>query len=179
MKALANSLQRRDRQPRMDHNRIDGEGFGPQECTALNLKALEWAEAGKKGVMIAPGRWLSSGAYRASSTEFYVCTGCAARNRALQGISLEYGVSPSIDTLQGYSLVGTLVHAPLSVLKGGIRVLTMESVLTTKGTGVSSVPSDSPDDYHTVKDVAKKAHYYERAKRNELSLRLFPFSGSH
>jgi leucyl-tRNA synthetase len=37
----------------------------------------------------------------------------------------------------------------------------MESVLPTKGTGVvTSVPSDSPDDYATIMDLAKKAEYY-------------------
>jgi len=37
----------------------------------------------------------------------------------------------------------------------------METVLATKGTGVvTSVPSDSPDDYATVTDLAKKAAYY-------------------
>jgi leucyl-tRNA synthetase len=37
----------------------------------------------------------------------------------------------------------------------------METVLASKGTGVvTSVPSDSPDDYATVTDLAKKAAYY-------------------
>jgi leucyl-tRNA synthetase len=37
----------------------------------------------------------------------------------------------------------------------------METVLATKGTGVvTSVPSDSPDDFATVTDLAKKAAYY-------------------
>jgi leucyl-tRNA synthetase len=37
----------------------------------------------------------------------------------------------------------------------------METVLASKGTGVvTSVPSDSPDDFATVTDLAKKAAYY-------------------
>lgn len=37
----------------------------------------------------------------------------------------------------------------------------MDSVLPTKGTGVvTSVPSDSPDDYATMADLAKKSEYY-------------------
>ena len=48
-------------------------------------------------------------------------------------------------------MVGTLVNAPLSVHKEGVRILPMESVKASKGTGVvTSVPSDSPDDYATV-----------------------------
>jgi leucyl-tRNA synthetase len=38
----------------------------------------------------------------------------------------------------------------------------METVLASKGTGVvTSVPSDSPDDFATVTDLSKKAAYYE------------------
>jgi leucyl-tRNA synthetase len=37
----------------------------------------------------------------------------------------------------------------------------MESVLATKGTGVvTSVPSDSPDDYAMITELAKKAEFY-------------------
>ena len=37
----------------------------------------------------------------------------------------------------------------------------METVLASKGTGVvTSVPSDSPDDFATVTDLARKAAYY-------------------
>lgn len=42
-----------------------------------------------------------------------------------------------------------------------MRILLMETVKATKGTGVvTSVPSDSPDDYATVTDLAKKAESY-------------------
>ena len=63
--------------------------------------------------------------------------------------------------LPGSAMIGTLVNAPLSVHTKGVRVLPMESVLPTKGTGVvTSVPSDSPDDYVTLRDLAKKPDYY-------------------
>lgn len=43
-----------------------------------------------------------------------------------------------------------------------VYVLPMESVLATKGTGVvTSVPSDSPDDYATLMDLRKKCEYYK------------------
>jgi leucyl-tRNA synthetase len=41
----------------------------------------------------------------------------------------------------------------------------MEGVLATKGTGVvTSVPSDSPDDYVTMMDLMKKPAYYHVQK---------------
>lgn len=41
----------------------------------------------------------------------------------------------------------------------------METVKATKGTGVvTCVPSDSPDDYITTKDLANKPEYYGIAK---------------
>lgn len=80
---------------------------------------------------------------------------------AFQGIFPERGVYKSVATVLGSVLVGSLVYAPLSVHTAGVRVLPMETVLATKGTGVvTSVPSDSPDDYATVTDLAKKADYY-------------------
>ncbi|PUU78530.1 hypothetical protein B9Z19DRAFT_1083939 [Tuber borchii] len=190
----------KDGQPCMDHDRSDGEGLGPQEYTAIKLKVLEWAEEGKKEVagnlpegaevfLVAAtlrpetmygqtccfvGPKISYGVYQVSPTEFYVCTERAARNMAFQGVFPERGVFPSVGTLQGQSLIGTLVHAPLSVHKDGVRVLPMESVLATKGTGVvTSVPSDSPDDYATVKDLAKKADYY-KIKKEWAELEITP-----
>lgn len=60
----------------------------------------------------------------------------------------------------GKDFVGTTIKAPLSQYPE-VRILPMETVLASKGTGVvTSVPSDSPDDFATVKDLAKKAAYY-------------------
>lgn len=93
---------------------------------------------------------------------------------AFQGIFPERGVYPSIGVIHGQSLVGALVHAPLSVHKSGVRVLPMETVLATKGTGVvTSVPSDSPDDYATVTDLAKKADFY-KIKKEWAELEIVP-----
>ncbi|CUS12596.1 unnamed protein product [Tuber aestivum] len=190
----------KDGQPCMDHDRSDGEGVGPQEYTAIKLKVLEWTEEGRKelagklpesaevflvAATLRPetmygqtccfvGPKISYGVYQVSPTQFYVCTERAARNMAFQGVFSERGVFLSVGTLQGQSLIGTLVHAPLSVHKDGVRVLPMESVLATKGTGVvTSVPSDSPDDYATVKDLSKKAEYY-KIKKEWADLEIIP-----
>lgn len=106
--------------------------------------------------------------FKVSETDYYVLTKRAAWNMAFQGLFFNSDNLPKskdeleqVCELSGASMVGTLVNAPLSKHTQGIRVLPMESVLPTKGTGVvTSVPSDSPDDFATVRELAKKAQYY-------------------
>ena len=114
------------------------------------------------------GPKINYGVFKVSSSEYYVVTKRAAWNMAFQGtffksdhFAQDASELPAVLELTGAEVVGTLVHAPLSIHKDGVRILPMESVLPSKGTGVvTSVPSDSPDDYATVMDLAKKAEYY-------------------
>jgi leucyl-tRNA synthetase len=113
---------------------------------------------------------LTYGLYKISDDTYYIMMDRAARNMSFQGIFPEQGVFPNdnpkvVAAMPGSSVIGTLVNAPFSVYKDGVRILPMESVLADKGTGVvTSVPSDSPDDYATVMDLAKKAEYYKIKK---------------
>jgi leucyl-tRNA synthetase len=177
----------KDGQPCMDHDRSEGEAVGPQEYTALKLRVKEWSPEGEKAikgkvpegadVFFVPatlrpetmygqtccfvGPKITYGVFKVSEKEYYVITDRAARNMAYQGIFPQNGVYEKVAEILGSACVGTLVNAPLSVHKEGVRILPMESVLPTKGTGVvTSVPSDSPDDFATVTDLAKKAEYY-------------------
>lgn len=177
----------KDGQPCMDHDRSEGEAVGPQEYTALKLKVLEWAPEAKKAVAdklpqgadaffvpatLRPetmygqnccfvGPKITYGVYKVSEKEYYIITERAARNMAYQGVFPVNGVYEKIAEVIGADCVGTLVNAPLSVHNEGVRILPMDSVLPTKGTGVvTCVPSDSPDDFATVTDLAKKAEYY-------------------
>lgn len=181
----------KDGQPCMDHDRSEGEAVGPQEYTALKLKVKEWAPDAEKAikgkvpadadVFFVPatlrpetmygqtccfvGPKITYGVFKVSEKEFYVITDRAARNMAFQGIFPKNGVYEKVAEVLGADCVGTLVNAPLSIHTEGVRILPMETVLPTKGTGVvTSVPSDSPDDYITVKDLAKKADYYKIKK---------------
>ena len=114
------------------------------------------------------GPKISYGVFKASEKNYFVVTKRAAWNMAFQGVFFDgeqfprnISELPPAFELTGSDLVGTLVNAPLSIHAQGVRVLPMDSVLPTKGTGVvTSVPSDSPDDYATVTDLAKKADYY-------------------
>ncbi|KAK4667545.1 cytosolic leucyl tRNA synthetase [Podospora pseudopauciseta] len=189
----------KDGQPCMDHDRSEGEGVLPQEYTALKLKVVEWAPKAAEAVKgkipedakvyLVPatlraetmygqtccfvGPSITYGLYKASDKEYFVITERAARNMAYQGIFEKEGVPEKAADVLGSDLIGTVVNAPLSFHKE-VRVLPMESVLATKGTGVvTSVPSDSPDDYAMVTELAKKADFYG-IKKEWAELEIIP-----
>lgn len=114
------------------------------------------------------GPKINYGIFKVSELEYFVATKRAAWNMAFQGKFYNVDHFPRdqnelqpVIELPGSAFVGTLVNAPLSFHTEGVRILPMDSVLATKGTGVvTCVPSDSPDDYATVRDLAKKADFY-------------------
>ncbi|CEP16505.1 hypothetical protein [Parasitella parasitica] len=178
-----------DGQPCMDHDRSSGEAVGPQDYTAIKMKVLDWSAKaqeklaeysdklkGKNVFLVAAtlrpetmygqtncfvGTHITYGIYNINETDAYLCTERAIRNMSMQKIFADG--STTIDKLaeiQGEDVVGTQIHAPLSNYPG-VYVLPMENVLATKGTGVvTSVPSDSPDDFATLTDLQKKPDYY-------------------
>jgi len=176
----------KDGQACMDHDRSDGEGVGVQEYTALKLRVKEWASAAQHKVASIPktanvyfvpatlrpetmygqtccfvGPKITYGIYQASEADYYFLSERAARNMSFQSLFKAWGSFLKVAELQGSEVVGTLVDAPLSTHKDGIRILPMETVKASKGTGVvTCVPSDSPDDYATIIDLIKKADYY-------------------
>ncbi|KAG0084434.1 cytosolic leucyl tRNA synthetase [Podila epicladia] len=179
----------KDGQPCMDHDRSSGEGVGPQDYTCIKLKVVEFspetqtALAGNKDIegkaifMVAAtlrpetmygqtncfvGVDIKYGIFKThKSDELFLMTERAARNMAFQNLSPSNGEVSKVADLVGRQLIGTQVKAPLSTYPS-VYVLPMDGVLATKGTGVvTSVPSDSPDDYATVMDLKKKPDYYK------------------
>ena len=177
----------KDGQPCLDHDRSEGEGVTVQEYTAMKLQVKEWSSSASRKlsgllpqggkVYFVPatlrpetmygqtccfvGPKIRYGIFQVDEHTFYFLSERAARNMAFQGAFPKWGEFPKVLELDGSDVVGTLVSAPLSVHRQGIRILPMESVKASKGTGVvTSVPSDSPDDYATTLDLAKKAEYY-------------------
>ncbi|KAH7103714.1 leucyl-tRNA synthetase [Auriculariales sp. MPI-PUGE-AT-0066] len=172
----------KDGQPCMDHDRSEGEGVGPQEYTALKLEVVEWsgpaaavvkeAIGSSKAYLVAAtlrpetmygqtncfvGTKITYGVFTANDKEVYICTYRAARNMAFQkDIFSVPGEVRQIAEISGELIVGTKVKGPFSIIPE-VYVLPMDNVLPDKGTGVvTSVPSDSPDDYATLMDVRKK-----------------------
>lgn len=179
----------KDGQACLDHDRSSGEGVTPQEYLCLKMRALQWSERAKQvvseklpadaNVYFIPATLRPETMYAQTccfvgpkveyaifevspgSKEYFLVSNRAAQNMSFQGIFPEWGVYPKVVDILGSDLVGTLVHAPLSVHKDGVRILPMESVKPTKGTGVvTCVPSNSPDDYATVMDLIKKPEFY-------------------
>lgn len=193
----------KDGQPCMDHDRSEGEGVGPQEYIALKLKVLKWSEKANSvlGDKLPPnakvyfvpatlrpetmygqtccfvGPSITYGIFKVSEDEFYLVTERAARNFAHQGIFdkvCKEGEYEKVAEITGADCIGTLIDAAISVHKNGVYILPMDTILSTKGTGVvTCVPSDSPDDYITVQDLAKKAEYYG-IKKEWVDLPILP-----
>ncbi|CEN59632.1 Putative Leucyl-tRNA synthetase [Aspergillus calidoustus] len=127
------------------------------------------------------GPKIEYGIFKVKEKEYYICTKRGAWNMAFQGTFFDsehfpktQDQLPTVLTAPGSAFVGTLVDAPLSFHKEGVRILPMEGVSASKGTGVvTSVPSDSPDDYATLLDLAKKPEYYG-IKKEWAELEIFP-----
>ncbi|KAL6308866.1 leucine-tRNA ligase [Sparassis latifolia] len=175
----------KDGQPCMDHDRSEGEALGPQEYTGIKMEVVHWSEAAKQQVVskvggrkvflvaatLRPetmygqtncfvGTSIKYGVFAINDQEAFVCTYRAARNMAFQGTMAVRGQIQQLVDIPGADLVGTKVKAPFA-LNPEVYVLPMENVLATKGTGVvTSVPSDSPDDYATLMDLRRKPEFY-------------------
>lgn len=62
-----------------------------------------------------------------------------------------------VAVLKGEELFGLRLKSPLTVYSEGIYTLPMLSISAAKGTGVvTSVPSDSPDDFASLRDLKNK-----------------------
>lgn len=127
------------------------------------------------------GPKIEYGIFKVKEKEYYICTKRGAWNMAFQGTFFDsehfpktQDELPTVLTALGSAFVGTLVDAPLSFHKEGVRILPMDGVSATKGTGVvTCVPSDSPDDYATLLDLAKKSEYYG-IQKEWAELEIFP-----
>jgi leucyl-tRNA synthetase len=174
-----------DEQACADHDRASGEGVQPQEYVLIKLAVLEpfptlLAPLSGRRVFLAAATlrpetmygqtncWIapegSYGAYQVNTAgDVLIMTERAARNLAYQFWSPVYGqVCCLLGPFLGRQLIGTAVRAPLSVYHP-VYVLPMTTVSPEKGTGVvTSVPSDSPDDYRALQDLKEKPAWRQK-----------------
>jgi leucyl-tRNA synthetase len=174
-----------DAQPCLDHDRQSGEGVDPKEYVniKLHLQAspeflTKFPDLKEKAVFLLAGTlrpetmfgqtncWVGPeieyGAFATNEAEFeveggevYICTARAALNMSYQGILPAQ--AKSIVKLLGSDLIGEFVKAPLAIAYESIPVLPMMTVAAGKGTGiVTSVPSNSPDDFAALRDLCEK-----------------------
>lgn len=182
----------KDNQPCMDHDRQVGEAVNPQEYTAIKIKVLEFCKAAQESLKAASFDFANKSVYLVAATlrpetmygqtccfvspkinygifhavdnEYYICTERAFKNMCFQDLTPTRGVYDAEATISGADLIGSKINAPLSVYPE-LRVLPMDTILPSKGTGVvTSVPSDSPDDYITCLDLQNKPDYYKIQK---------------
>jgi leucyl-tRNA synthetase len=169
-----------DNQPCMDHDRQSGEGVDPKEYTAIKLELVDFLPGfeGKKTFLLAAtlrpetmygqtncwvGPEIEYGIYRVGSDTLYVCTERAARNLSYQDEFGDIqGKYERVGTIKGLDLIGKAVIAPLSFYKH-VYVLPMLSISASKGTGiVTSVPSNSPDDFAALRDLVEKEPFRKK-----------------
>eukprot|EP00252_Welwitschia_mirabilis_P016916 TRINITY_DN37672_c0_g1_i1.p1 TRINITY_DN37672_c0_g1~~TRINITY_DN37672_c0_g1_i1.p1 ORF type:complete len:1138 (+),score=208.54 TRINITY_DN37672_c0_g1_i1:127-3540(+) len=166
-----------DGQPCADHDRASGEGVQPQEYTLIKmevpypfpekLNVLEGRKVYLAAATLRPetmygqtNAWVlpegKYGAFEINDTDVFIVTERAALNLAYQHLSKIPEKPTCLLELTGNDLIGLPLQSPLSMNKV-IYVLPMLTILTNKGTGVvTSVPSDSPDDYMALLDLKSK-----------------------
>ncbi|KAF2075235.1 hypothetical protein CYY_003453 [Polysphondylium violaceum] len=169
-----------DDQQCADHERAQGEGVAPQNYTLIKLQVIDpvpevlkpIADSGKK-IYLVPGTlrpetmygqtncWIlpegKYGAFEMANGDVFVCTERSVRNMAYQQLTHAKGQYKTLATFKGADILGAALKAPLAV-NPVVYVLPMLSIDENKGTGVvTSVPSDSPDDYASLQDLKLKA----------------------
>ncbi|XP_060871804.1 leucine--tRNA ligase, cytoplasmic [Metopolophium dirhodum] len=188
----------KDKQPCMDHDRSKGEGVGPQEYTLVKMRVVqpypEKLKFAKKSLKNKPvflvaatlrpetmygqtNCWvhpdLEYVAFKLNDESIFVCSERAAKNMSYQGFTAKNGDYEIITKLKGQDILGAKLNAPLS-FNDIIYTLPMLSIKPDKGTGVvTSVPSDSPDDYAALTDLKKKPAF--REKYNITDEMVLPF----
>ncbi|XP_061996181.1 leucine--tRNA ligase, cytoplasmic-like isoform X2 [Rosa rugosa] len=183
-----------DGQPCADHDRSSGEGVQPQEYTVIKMElmapfpsklgVLEGRKVFLAAATLRPetmygqtNAWVlpdgKYGAYEINETDVFILTQRAARNLAYQKYSRVPEKPTCLVELTGYDLIGLPLKSPLAVNQI-IYALPMLTVLTDKGTGiVTSVPTDSPDDYMALHDLKSKPAF--RAKYGVKDEWVLPF----
>ncbi|GBP07012.1 Leucine--tRNA ligase, cytoplasmic [Eumeta japonica] len=172
-----------DNQPCMDHDRSTGEGAGPQEYTLIKMELLEpypellQSLRGKKVYFVAAtlrpetmygqtNCWVHPDityiAFETVNHGIFVCTRRAARNMSYQGFTETEGQYTVVKEIRGSDIIGVALKAPFTSYSK-IYALPMLTIKEDKGTGiVTSVPSDSPDDYAALVDLQKKQPFREK-----------------
>ena len=169
----------------MDHDRASGEGVAPQEYTLIKMKVLQTPSCLLPFVKPSQSIFLVAATLRPETMygqtncwigpdvayvaveartegEVYICTRRAARNMAYQMLLKKDNAVEPITEMKGPELMGVKLSAPLTKYDT-IYTLPMLTVKQDKGTGVvTSVPSDSPDDFAALEDLKNKPALREK-----------------
>ncbi|KAH8019654.1 hypothetical protein HPB51_020465 [Rhipicephalus microplus] len=101
-------------------------------------------------------------AFELKNGDVFVCTYRTALNMSYQGFTTDNGKIKVLVNIKGQDLIGLGLSSPLTCHKI-IYTLPMLNIKEDKGTGVeTSVPSDSPDDYATLRDLKNKELLWQK-----------------
>lgn len=182
----------KDGQACLDHDRLSGEGVNPQEYVGIKIEVTEFAPEAQKvfaenkfdltknkvylvAATLRPETMygqsccfvspkIDYGVFEAAEGVYYITTKRAFKNMCYQKLTPKRGDYSASLTINGRAIVGSKIKAPLAIYNE-LRVLPMDTILASKGTGVvTCVPSNSADDYITTKDLANKPEYYKIEK---------------
>ncbi|KAM0883145.1 hypothetical protein ACQ4PT_031832 [Festuca glaucescens] len=167
-----------DGQPCADHDRATGEGVLPQEYVLIKMEVIppfppKLKDVEGKNVYLAAATlrpetmygqtncWVlpdgNYGAFEVNDTDVFILTTRSALNLAYQNLSRVPEKPTCLAALSGNDLIGLQLKSPLS-FNEIIYALPMLTILTDKGTGiVTSVPSDSPDDFMALQALVTKS----------------------
>ncbi|KQJ97799.1 hypothetical protein BRADI_3g33360v3 [Brachypodium distachyon] len=184
-----------DGQPCADHDRATGESVQPQEYVLIKmevvppfphkLKVLEGKNVYLAAATLRPETmygqtncWVlpdgNYGAFEVNDTDVFILTSRSALNLAYQHLSRVPKKPTCVAEFSGNDLIGLPLKSPLS-LNEIIYALPMLTILTDKGTGiVTSVPSDSTDDYMALQALVTKSAL--RAKYGVKDEWVLPFN---
>lgn len=171
----------------MDHDRASGEGVGPQEYTLIKLKVLDPKPQalshikediylvaatlrpetmyGQTNCYLHPDIQYSVFYATENEKQVFVATARSARIMSYQGLTKENGKVNyvlGLEKIAGSKILGAPLSAPLAKYER-VYALPMLTIKDDKGTGVvTSVPSDSPDDFAALSDLKKKKPLREK-----------------
>ncbi|KAF0926934.1 hypothetical protein E2562_028421 [Oryza meyeriana var. granulata] len=169
-----------DCQPCLGHDRASGEEVEPQEYVLIKMKVIP---PFPPKLMVLEGRnvylaaatlrpetlygqtncWVlpdgKYGAFEINEIDIFILIARAARNLAYQMLSRVPEKPTCLVELFGTDLIGLPLKSPLA-FNEIIYVLPMYTRLADKGTGiVTSVPSDSPDDFIAFQKLVKNQDF--------------------
>ncbi|OEH78674.1 leucyl-tRNA synthetase [Cyclospora cayetanensis] len=204
-------ISRRELQACADHDRLSGEGIGPQEYTLIKMRIkteqmdashaphAEFKAAWEKHSSTNEGQSRqiflvaatlrpetmygqtncyvlpegdappltpkpSKSTFSLADVSGFACMGRSALNMAYQasGGADELPTPHCLHRVSGQALLGLPLAAPLASYDT-VFALPMQTISLEKGTGVvTSVPTDSPDDFTTLEYIRSKIEYFNK-----------------
>ena len=114
------------------------------------------------------------GVYEMRNGDLFVCSEHSVSNMSFQEMTKESKEFKTLEKIKGNELIGVGLNAPLSSYEK-IYAIPIETISMTKGTGiVTSVPSDSPDDWVTLREFQNDSKLRDKYKVTEEMVNFKP-----